>query len=121
VNSACVYRAYDETGALLYVGCSGRLLARLDQHRGNKPWWSEVRHIDVQQFDSRDDALEAESAAIASESPRYNADLHASAERAWKTRRLAQEVAHKRGVFCNVASCSRCARGRAYEASRAAS
>jgi len=39
-----VYRLYDATGALLYIGCSRNLPARIKAHRC-KPWGKSVRFV----------------------------------------------------------------------------
>lgn len=69
---AAVYRWFDATGALLYVGISSNLAIRTDQHHLTKRWWPEIATCRVEWFPNRAEALEAESAAIAAENPRYN-------------------------------------------------
>ncbi|HEU5108316.1 MAG TPA: hypothetical protein VFT95_07140 [Micromonosporaceae bacterium] len=70
-----LYRFYDRTDALLYVGISMDLPARLRSHRREKPWWVEIAHITVELHESRRAALAAEAVAIAEEKPLYN-DQH---------------------------------------------
>ena len=67
-----LYRMYDEDGALLYVGISFSAASRAAQHRKAQPWWPQMSRIDVEQFDSRDEALVAETTAIREEIPLYN-------------------------------------------------
>lgn len=67
-----LYRLLDPSGQLLYVGLTVDPGQRLVQHRGGKPWWSEVATITVEQHPDRASAMRAEAAAIAAESPRYN-------------------------------------------------
>lgn len=67
----CVYRAYSESGELLYVGLSMNLEGRLSKHRSSA-WWPEVGEITVEWFDGREPAKAAERRAITEESPRYN-------------------------------------------------
>lgn len=67
----CVYRCYDATGVLLYVGISMHLDARLAKHRG-RGWWPDVAEITVQWFDGREPAKAAERKAIAEEGPLHN-------------------------------------------------
>ena len=71
-SPAVVYRMYDESDTLLYVGCTHELEERLAAHRRQKSWTARAVRVDVQQFDTRADALAAEEAAIRRERPRYN-------------------------------------------------
>ena len=70
-----LYRFYDRTDVLLYVGITMDLPKRFKQHRQAKPWWLAVTRVDVDHFESRRAALAAEKAAIRDESPLYN-DQH---------------------------------------------
>lgn len=70
-----LYRFYDHTDVLLYVGISADLPGRMQNHRRKKPWWALVDHIGIEHFDSRKEAMEAEKAAIKTEEPLYN-DAH---------------------------------------------
>lgn len=70
-----LYRFFDRTDVLLYIGISVNLPARLRQHSGGKPWWLTVARISVEYYPSRDEALAAERAAIKAERPLFN-DVH---------------------------------------------
>jgi hypothetical protein len=70
--SAHVYRAYDATGRLLYVGCTVDLDARLRAHSEHSPWWLFHSEVTSEQFPTQDAALEAEAFAILTEHPRWN-------------------------------------------------
>lgn len=72
MSAAQVYRAFDVSGRLLYVGCSVDADARLVQHSKQADWWVFVDRIEREDFSSRDDALAAEAGAIATEHPRWN-------------------------------------------------
>lgn len=69
-----VYRLYDASGYLLYVGATKNVAVRMSQHRADKPWWPEVddARTVVAWFDSVDGAAAAEFEAIRSESPAHN-------------------------------------------------
>jgi len=67
-----LYRMFRADGSLLYVGISDQVLARWSSHSRERPWWSEVQRFEVEQFDSRDDALRAEAQAIVDERPLHN-------------------------------------------------
>lgn len=72
-NPHALYRLFDETGRLLYVGISVDPGKRFAQHRSDKTWWSEVRNMTVQPMPTRQAALDAEREAIKNERPRHNA------------------------------------------------
>ncbi|KPC70415.1 hypothetical protein ADL26_16950, partial [Thermoactinomyces vulgaris] len=59
-----LYRFYDRSDALLYIGISMNLPQRLQNHRNEKPWWLEVSRIGIEPFVSRQAALLAEKKAI---------------------------------------------------------
>lgn len=77
---ATVYRAFDAEGALLYVGASTRLGARLDSHRYGKTWWREVARIELAHFPDSATALAAEREAIRTERPAHNVATVSAAE-----------------------------------------
>jgi len=70
-----LYRFFDRTDVLLYIGITVNLPARLMQHRGEKPWWLSIARVDVEYFPTRQAALDAEREAIKSECPLFN-DTH---------------------------------------------
>jgi hypothetical protein len=67
-----VYRCFDASGELLYIGSTWRLPAqRLREHRTGKPWWDEVAEVRVERHPL--ETLRAvETQAIQQERPRYN-------------------------------------------------
>jgi predicted GIY-YIG superfamily endonuclease len=67
-----LYRFFDQSGELLYVGITMDLPARMGNHRRDKPWWTDAAWIGIEHFDNRAAALEAERMAIKAETPRYN-------------------------------------------------
>lgn len=67
-----LYRHFDAEGNLLYVGVSLSSLSRLRAHSHRSSWFRRVARIDLEHFDTRAQALAAESRAIANESPRHN-------------------------------------------------
>lgn len=67
-----LYRLYGEGGALLYIGISHQPEVRFDQHSKDKHWWPDVVRRDVQWFDDRPTAAEAEAEAIRSTDPEHN-------------------------------------------------
>lgn len=67
-----VYRCYDTSGRLLYVGYSADIAERLRQHRRSSPWFSGVDRITVKVFRTRVEASNAEMDAIRTEWPLHN-------------------------------------------------
>jgi hypothetical protein len=67
-----LYRHFDERGTLLYVGISLCAIGRLAQHRARAEWFDRISEIRVEWFDSREEALAAEAAAIVAECPLHN-------------------------------------------------
>lgn len=70
--STSLYRAHDSAGRLLYVGISDVPFRRFGQHDSDKAWWVDVETIALTHYDSRDDAIDAEAAAIENEAPVHN-------------------------------------------------
>ncbi len=70
--ATALYRFYDEAGDLLYVGITLNPGSRFKQHSHDKPWWANVRRIELETHPTRAAALAAETAAILSEGPRHN-------------------------------------------------
>lgn len=79
VPSVVVYRFFDEYGELLYVGCTGNLLARVQWHRAHQPWWSSVARLTVVEYGNQVAALAAELEAIQTELPLFNRSTKAIA------------------------------------------
>lgn len=68
----CLYRHFDKSGALLYVGVSLNALQRLDAHKDASPWFDKIVNVTIERFADRKSALAAERVAIAAENPRHN-------------------------------------------------
>lgn len=77
-----VYRVYDSTGALIYVGCTKNLFARLQIHQGNAWWAPQAAKVVARVFPTQSDALAVEKRAIKSEHPKWNIGM-----RDWKNNR----------------------------------
>jgi predicted GIY-YIG superfamily endonuclease len=67
-----LYRMYDAARRLLYVGITMNVPARMADHRGEKPWWSEISTIELQHFTTRKEVELAEKKAIRTERPAFN-------------------------------------------------
>lgn len=67
-----LYRHYDNSGCLLYVGVSLNVFQRHKQHKVHAHWIDDVSRVDVEKFSSRQEALAAERLAIRTENPKHN-------------------------------------------------
>jgi predicted GIY-YIG superfamily endonuclease len=72
-----LYRFYDRTGVLLYIGITVDLGERMKAHAKDKLWWSDVDRsaTRIEYLDNRRAALDAEREAIKAEKPLEN-DQH---------------------------------------------
>ncbi|RPE39722.1 GIY-YIG catalytic domain-containing protein [Streptomyces sp. Ag109_O5-1] len=72
-----VYRLYDRTGRLLYVGSSLNPNQRLKQHATDKPWWPEVdiRRATFEWCSDEATAADVEHTAALTEGPAYGSPL----------------------------------------------
>lgn len=71
-EATALYRFWDITDVLLYVGITRDPPARFGQHGKDKSWWRDVARIDLEWHPSRNAAEVAEKAAIEDEKPLYN-------------------------------------------------
>ena len=72
MTRTALYRCFDATGALVYIGVSDKPEDRLKQHAANSPWHRYVAVTAEEWCDSRDDAFVKERQAIAAEKPLFN-------------------------------------------------
>jgi hypothetical protein len=68
----CVYRCFDTSEALIYIGCAERWLIREQSHQKRTPWWPEVADIKITRYRTIFEACAAERRAIEAESPVHN-------------------------------------------------
>lgn len=69
---AALYRLYDASNRLLYIGIAENPGRRWDQHATTKPWWPQVAEKTVEWRDTREEAAAAEAEAIRTELPLFN-------------------------------------------------
>ncbi len=67
-----LYRHFGPNDALLYVGISLRVMQRTIEHKSDSIWFNEIVRITMEDFDSKEAALEAERLAIINEKPKHN-------------------------------------------------
>lgn len=71
-----VYWLYDGSGRCLYVGRSCNIPDRFRAHLDTKPWFIDVRSLDMQGPFTWDEAVAAERAAIRHGRPVHNVVSH---------------------------------------------
>ena len=67
-----LYRHYNTTGVLLYVGISISAIRRLSQHSNQARWFNQIAMIKIEKFETREEAQFAEKQAIQNEAPLFN-------------------------------------------------
>lgn len=67
-----LYRYFDTSDRLLYIGISLSTVARAMGHKREAGWWGTWARSTVERFDTRAQALEAERLAIIREKPLHN-------------------------------------------------
>lgn len=68
-----LYRHFDKNGQLLYVGIAWTSVERLmNGHRSNSHWFNDIVRIEIERFETREDARKAELEAIDKEKPVHN-------------------------------------------------
>jgi predicted GIY-YIG superfamily endonuclease len=67
-----LYRYFDSSGNLLYVGITKSQINRFSQHNAKSAWIPYIATATFEHFEFRQDAVEAETRAIQSENPKFN-------------------------------------------------
>jgi predicted GIY-YIG superfamily endonuclease len=67
-----LYRHFNEKGDLLYVGVSLSVTYRLSQHKQSSEWFKEIARVEIEKFQTREEALDGERRAISEEKPKHN-------------------------------------------------
>lgn len=71
VNHNLLYRHYGFDGSLLYAGRSNSIARRLSEHK-RSGWARDIARVELEHFDSLEDAIKAENKAINTENPKFN-------------------------------------------------
>lgn len=72
MTRTALYRHFDGGGMLLYVGISLNTVARTQQHRAGAKWFDQIARIEIEWYQTRVEAEDAEKAAIQAEAPLHN-------------------------------------------------
>lgn len=67
-----MYKIYNESGLLLYVGKSNNPHNRITQHSINKKWWNEVSYVETAEVHGNTEASIYEIYTINTLKPKYN-------------------------------------------------
>ena len=67
-----LYRFFDSSNELIYVGISYDCDKRMNQHYYGSDWWPLYSTLEVKSFKTREEAQKAESKAIKEELPKFN-------------------------------------------------
>lgn len=100
-----LYRHFDATGRLLYVGIAMNALARQVQHVNGSHWADMIATITIERFPTRGAAVDAEERAIAVERPLYNlasrpAELEPEIDEAAEMKKLERYLERKGPAKC---------------------
>lgn len=71
-QNTTLYRYFDSDGQLLYVGITKNQFDRLQSHAKMAEWLPQIATASFQHFNSRAEALRAETHAIGTELPKFN-------------------------------------------------
>lgn len=77
-----LYRHFDASGRLLYVGISLHSIQRTAKHRSGSHWFQDIARIEIEWLSERRSALAAEATAISKEKPLWNVARPKGCERA---------------------------------------
>lgn len=75
MSEPVVYRIFDATGRLIYIGATSNATQRLAYHRTQSWWWALADRVEVESHEDKASAHDAEWAAIAAEDPAFNLAL----------------------------------------------
>lgn len=80
---AWVYRCFDSTGRLIYVGSTVDVFGRLAAHRRDAWWAPQIAKVTAKVHPGQRAALDAEVIAIRAENPRWNIQYRWTARDTW--------------------------------------
>lgn len=71
IKARAVYRIFDASGSLLYVGMSGQPLTRIQAH-AKKKWFACADRVEIRWHKTKQSALNAEAVSIIMDKPTFN-------------------------------------------------
>lgn len=87
-----VYRVYDASERLIYVGETGDIFSRVQHHHLQTWWGSQIDRVKSVVYPDRTSALAAERTAIRDEDPRWNITGSWRQHRSWSEDRYVDYV-----------------------------
>jgi hypothetical protein len=94
-RSTCLYRHFDSTGKLLYVGISLDVLRRLGQHRRSSVWFDDIARVEIEHFADWDSAKEARRKVVAEEKPIFHDAVDLSPELTKRCDEIVRDVCRR--------------------------
>ena len=67
-----LYRHFNSKDELMYIGISISAAHRLSQHKTTSAWIDDITKITIENFETREQVIEAETSSIKKEKPLYN-------------------------------------------------
>ena len=101
-TATALYRHFANDGSLLYVGISLSWPSRTKSHASGSRWFDQVARVEIEQFPSREAALEAEREAIKRERPKFNI-IHNTA--ATRKKNVGKRYFYRKAPVITEASC----------------
>lgn len=98
-TKTALYRHFDQSGTLLYVGISLSAASRLSQHMRGSDWRDVIANVQIEQFSDRQQALDAEKAAIITEGPLWNKAHKPAPEKDQQLKKLTQKPAKSTKIW----------------------
>lgn len=90
-DPCCLYRFFDDAGAVIYVGITHDPATRMRAHYGKQPWAGEIARSELAWHPNKAAAQCAERAAVEQFNPRYNV-VHTDEHRIRSVAHMPQHV-----------------------------
>lgn len=71
-DPTALYHLYNVSDEVIYIGVTVAPAKRMEKHADESSWWPEVAKRTMVWYPTRDEACEAETAAIQAEKPKHN-------------------------------------------------
>jgi hypothetical protein len=87
-----LYRHFDDSNKLMYVGISLNTFSRLSQHKDHSHWFRNINRVTIEHFKTREEAMAAERTAIRAENPMFNIAMKKTAREVEAEERNARQL-----------------------------